>query len=147
MVPGAQVNDHEGAHDLGEGVRSVPPQDRQEAEAAGESGGFRSFVEFERVLKTRGFSDESSLLIAASIRPNSSGRGYNYLVRIYMDWCSKQDPPVEPFTAPVVDVANFLAWVHSSRDLGQSAVASFRSAISRKSIKYRRKCYGLFKIF
>lgn len=69
--------------------------------------------------------------MAASVRPETSGRNYNYLVRIYISWCGEQVPIVEPFTAPVTAVANFLAWVHSNRDLGQSAVASFRSAISK----------------
>ena len=69
--------------------------------------------------------------MAASVRPKTSGRGYNYLVRIYMQWCKDQFPPVEPFSAPVTAVANFLAWAQSTRDLGQAAVASFRSAISK----------------
>ena len=69
--------------------------------------------------------------MAASVRPETSGRNYNYMVRIYMDWCSNMQPPVDPFTAPIAVVANFLAWVHSNRDLGQSAVASYRSAISK----------------
>jgi len=53
------------------------------------------------------------------------------LSRIYLDWCSDQDPPVEPFTAPIHQVANFLAWVQKDRDLGQAAVGTFRSAISK----------------
>ena len=69
--------------------------------------------------------------MAASVRPESSGRSYNYLVNIYMKWCGSLFPPVDPFTAPITVVANFLAWVHKERDLGQSAVASFRSAISK----------------
>ena len=48
-----------------------------------------------------------------------------------MKWCGSLSPPVDPFTAPITVVANFLAWVHRERDLGQSAVASFRSAISK----------------
>lgn len=79
----------------------------------------------------RGFSEEASELMAASVRPESSGKNYNYLVRIYIDWCGNLTPPVDPFTAPVTTVANFLAWVFRERDLGQSAVASFRSAISK----------------
>ena len=79
----------------------------------------------------RGFSEEAAKLMAASVRPKTSGRGYNYMVRIYMGWCESQLPPVEPFTAPISVVANFLAWAHRTRNLGQSAVASFRSAISK----------------
>ena len=82
-------------------------------------------------MRTRGFNDEASRLMAASVRPETSGRNYNYMVRIYMDWCSNLFPPVDPFTAPIAVVANFLAWVHSNRDVGQSAVASYRSAISK----------------
>ena len=48
-----------------------------------------------------------------------------------MKWCGSLSPPVDPFTAPITVVANFLAWVHKERDLGQAAVASFRSAISK----------------
>ena len=74
--------------------------------------------------------------MTASVRPESSGKNYNYSVKIFMDWCANLSPPVDPFTAPITTVANFLAWVHSSRDLGQSAVASFRSAISKVHIGY-----------
>ena len=74
--------------------------------------------------------------MAASVRPHSSGRNYNYMVRIYMDWCSRQVPAVPPFTASVAQVANFLAWVYKERDLGQSAVASFRSAISKVHVGF-----------
>ena len=69
--------------------------------------------------------------MAASVRPESSGKNYNYLVKIYIKWCGDLFPPVDPFTAPVTTVTNFLAWVYRERDLGQSAVASFRSAISK----------------
>ena len=69
--------------------------------------------------------------MASSVKPESSGRNYNYLVKIYMRWCGSLSPPVDPFTAPVTVVANFLAWAHRNRDLGQSAVATFCSAISK----------------
>lgn len=53
------------------------------------------------------------------------------MVKIYIKWCEDQRPPVDPFTAPVSAVANFLAFVHKDRNVGQAAVASFRSAISK----------------
>ena len=70
-------------------------------------------------------------MMAASVRPESSGKIYDYRVKIFMKWCGDLIPPVDPFTAPITTVANFLAWVHEERDLGQSAVAGFRSAISK----------------
>ena len=74
--------------------------------------------------------------MAASVKPESSGKNYNYLVQVYMRWCREQLPPVDPFTAPLTTVANFLAWAHVNRDIGQSAVASFRSAISKIHIGF-----------
>ena len=92
---------------------------------------------YEEALVSRGFSEDASKLMAASVRPQSSGKNYNYLVKVYMSWCEEQVPRVDPFTAPVQDVANFLAFAHSSRDLGQSAVASFRSAISKVHVGFQ----------
>jgi len=50
---------------------------------------------------------------------------------IYSYWCSDQNPPIEPLTAPVYQVANFRAWVQKDRDLGQAALGTFRSAIPK----------------
>jgi len=68
--------------------------------------------------------------MAASVR-TKTGLNYEYRVRLYQDWCHQHHPDLDPFTAPVKIVVNFLAHIVQDRDLGQSAVAGFRSAISK----------------
>ena len=82
-------------------------------------------------LQDIGFSSEAAGLMAASVRPNSTGKVYQALLNVYLQWCKTQTPPVDPFSCPIQDVANFLAWVQKERNLGQSAVCSYRSAVAK----------------
>jgi len=88
---------------------------------------FDTFVQ-DKVLQ--GFSEEAANIMAASVRPRT-GLNYEYRVQLYQTWCNKHHPNLDPFTAPAEVVVNFLAYIQQDRDLGQSAVAGYRSAISK----------------
>ena len=128
----------EGAPDpqAGQDRHPVPPPEEQEGlpaplEGALDISPVQAGATHRRELALRqGFSEQAAKLVANSIR-TSSGINYEYKVRIYMQWCEKQLPPVDPFTCPPHAVCNFLAEILHSRDIGQSSVAGYRSAISK----------------
>lgn len=77
-------------------------------------------------LRSQGFSEEAALLMSKSVRL-STHRLYKSRYREYVRWCRKGT--LDPISAPIVEIANFLA-EKFHEGLSYSTLCGYRSAIS-----------------
>ena len=80
----------------------------------------------QRRLRSRGFSKVAARLISNAVR-GSTRTVYKGRFNEFVRWCNKRE--VDPFSAPISDVANFLAKKFKA-GLSHSTVCGYRSAIS-----------------
>ena len=112
-------------------ILSQPPPSPVNPQKTRLSPAFSPFPALRQELTcNRGFSLDAASLISSSVR-ESSAKNYDYLIRVYVTWCQDQPSPVDPYSCSVSSVCNFLAWVHKTRNLSQSTMGLYRSAISK----------------
>ena len=87
----------------------------------------RSLGSVERQGASQRFSAKAQQYISES-RRSSTRKLYNARLAIYREWCRERH--VDPCTASIVDVADFLVYIHDNRKCGASTVAGYRTAIS-----------------
>ena len=75
-------------------------------------------------------------MVRRSVRP-STEKQYEYPLRRYYDWCSARG--LDPVDTTPVQVTNFLADMAGEHKLSQSALAVYRSAVS----KANPGCFGV----
>ena len=87
----------------------------------------RSLGSVKRQGASQRFSAKAQQYISES-RRSSTRKLYNARLAIYREWCREKH--VDPCTASIVEVADFLVYIHDNRKCGASTVAGYRTAIS-----------------
>lgn len=75
----------------------------------------------------KGFSERTANTMAAARRQTTSDT-YDARINRYSRWCKRRD--VNPFTAPVTDIADFLQELFDDDEFSPSTIAGYKSAIS-----------------
>ena len=78
------------------------------------------------MLRSQEFSEEATTLLLKSWR-SKTNKSYDSLFGKWAGWCHERS--LNPFSAPVTDVANFLATLHS-KGYKYNSINAYRSAIS-----------------
>ena len=73
------------------------------------------------------FSSEAQQLISQSRRPSTS-KLYKSRICIYKRWCRQRG--INPYSAPVEKIADFLVYLHSAKNCKATTLAGYRSAIN-----------------
>ena len=77
--------------------------------------------------KAKGFSEKSATAMA-NARKQSTQSVYNARLRIFDSWC--QERYIDPCSSTIPQIAEFLMYLHSSKNCKSSTLAGYRSAIS-----------------
>ena len=122
------------AHQTVTGPTSNPPSQARPSEPAqGSSASSRpkdipigSMAAIRKNLRKEGFSRGAAKLISCAVR-SSTRSVYQGRFQEFARWCNKRN--LDPFHAPIKEIANFLAKLHK-KGLSYSTVCGYRSAIS-----------------
>ncbi|XP_045161875.2 uncharacterized protein LOC123526694 [Mercenaria mercenaria] len=80
----------------------------------------------DRAFRTRGFSENTRKLLAASWRKGTQ-KDYNCKFRKFNSWCSEQE--IDPYTASLTDCAHFLTFLFD-KGLKYKTITGYRSILS-----------------
>jgi len=82
-----------------------------------------------------GFSQQVADRIPRSVRSSSSAI-YASRWKIYCDWCV--DRQIDPVTAPVTKIADFLLFLFKDKGFSPSTISGYKSAIANVFVSYSR---------
>ena len=86
-----------------------------------------SMASFVRAYSAAGLSKSAAALAGEARRP-STRKTYNVRIRKYYSWC--RDKTIDPHTATIGEVADFLTWVFKTQQASAHSVRACRTAVA-----------------
>ncbi|XP_045206275.2 uncharacterized protein LOC123558463 [Mercenaria mercenaria] len=126
LVPSSAKNVDSKTNQITSNSESVDTRQRESNASKSRDIAVDCMATIDRAFRTRGFSENTRKLLAASWRKGTQ-KDYNCKFRKLNSWCSEQE--IDPYTASLTDCAHFLTFLFD-KGLKYKTITGYRSMLS-----------------